>query len=61
MLVKKFPAFCGTQRFSTVFTGKVKGLLGRYRSGWDKNTRIDREIGLEGVNWIYLAQDKNQW
>jgi hypothetical protein len=20
-----------------------------------------REIGLEGVDWIYLAQDENRW
>jgi hypothetical protein len=38
-----------------------------YRSGrpkrrWDDNIRMDlREIGWEGVDWIHLAQDRDQW
>jgi hypothetical protein len=36
--------------------------LGRYRCRWEDNIRIDlREIGWEGVNWIHLAQDRDQW
>jgi hypothetical protein len=28
----------------------------------DNNIKMDvREIGLEGVDWIYLAQDRNAW
>jgi hypothetical protein len=28
----------------------------------EDNIRIDlREIEWEGVDWIYLAQDRNQW
>jgi hypothetical protein len=35
--------------------------LGRPRYRWE-DIRMDlREIGLEGVDWIHLAQDKYQW
>jgi hypothetical protein len=35
---------------------------GRPRSRWKNNIRTDlREIGWEGVDWIHLAQDKEQW
>jgi hypothetical protein len=36
--------------------------LGRPRRTWEDNIRMDlREIGLEGVDWIHLAQDRDQW
>jgi hypothetical protein len=36
--------------------------LGRRRRRWEDNIRMDpREIGLEGVDWILLAQDRDQW
>jgi hypothetical protein len=36
--------------------------LERPRHRWEDNIRIDlREIGWEGVNWINLAQDWDQW
>jgi hypothetical protein len=36
--------------------------LGRPRCTWVNNIRIDlREIGLNRMNWIDLAQDKDQW
>jgi hypothetical protein len=29
---------------------------------WEDNIRMDpREIGLEGVCWIHLARDRDQW
>jgi hypothetical protein len=34
-----------------------KRLLRRSRYGWEDNIRTD----LEGVDWIYLAQDRDQW
>jgi len=43
--------------------GKSEGRrpLGRPRRRWDNNIRIDsREIGCEVVNWMYLAQDRDQ-
>jgi hypothetical protein len=36
-----------------------KGSLGRPRLRWKDNIRIDlREIGIDGANWIRLAQDR---
>jgi hypothetical protein len=35
---------------------------GRFRRIWDDNIRMDlREIGWEVLDWIYLAQDRDQW
>jgi hypothetical protein len=36
--------------------------LGRPRYRWEDNIKMDlREIGIDGVNWNRLAQDKVQW
>jgi hypothetical protein len=36
--------------------------LGRPRCGWEDNIRMNLiEIEWEGVGWIYLAPDSNQW
>jgi hypothetical protein len=36
--------------------------LGRPRRRWEDNIKIDlREIGIDGANWIQLAQDRVQW
>jgi hypothetical protein len=36
--------------------------LGRPRRRWEDNIRIDlSETGWEDVDWMYLAQDRNQW
>jgi hypothetical protein len=36
--------------------------LGRPRCRWKYNIKIDlREIGIDGENWIQLAQDRVQW
>jgi hypothetical protein len=36
--------------------------LGRPRRRWVDNIKIYlREIGLDGVDWIYMAQDRDQW
>jgi hypothetical protein len=36
--------------------------LGRPRRRWVNNIKMDlREIGLNGVDWIDLAQDMDQW
>jgi hypothetical protein len=36
--------------------------LGRPRRRWVDNIRMDlREIGWDGVEWIELAQDRDQW
>jgi hypothetical protein len=44
--------------------GKLEGkrLLGRRRRRWEDNIRMDlTEIGWEGLGWIHLAQDGDQW
>jgi hypothetical protein len=36
--------------------------LGRPRCSRDNNIKLDlREIGIDGANWIRLAQDRVQW
>jgi hypothetical protein len=36
--------------------------LGRHRRRWEDNIKMDlREIGIGGVKWIRLAQDRVQW
>jgi hypothetical protein len=36
--------------------------LGRPRCRWEDNVRVDvREIRWDGVDWILLAQDRDQW
>jgi hypothetical protein len=35
--------------------------LGRPRRRWEENIKMDlRDIGIDGANWIRLAQDRNQ-
>jgi hypothetical protein len=39
-----------------------KRLRGRPRRRWEDNIKMDlREIGIDGANWIRLAQDRVQW
>jgi hypothetical protein len=36
--------------------------LGRPRRRWVDNIKMDlREIGWDGVDWIDMAQDRDQW
>jgi hypothetical protein len=36
--------------------------LGRSRDRWEDNIRMDlKEIGCEGVGWVHLVQDMDQW
>jgi hypothetical protein len=36
--------------------------LGRSRCKWEDNIKMDLgEIGIDGANWIRLAQDRVQW
>jgi hypothetical protein len=47
-----------------VLVGRPEGKrpLGRCRPRWEDNIRMDlREIGIDEVNWIQLAQDRVQW
>jgi hypothetical protein len=47
-----------------VLVGKpeAKRPLGRPRHRWEDNIKLDlREIGIDGANWILMAQDMVQW
>jgi hypothetical protein len=47
-----------------ILVGKLEGrrLLGRPRHRWEDNIKMDvREIGWGGMDWIYLAQDRDRW
>jgi hypothetical protein len=47
-----------------ILIGKPEGKrpLGRYRRRWEDNIRMDlREIWWEGVDWMHVIQNKDQW
>jgi hypothetical protein len=47
-----------------VLVGKPEGKrqLGRPKRRWEDNIKMDLcEIGIDGANWIHLAQDRAQW
>jgi hypothetical protein len=46
-----------------ILVGRLEGKrpLGRPRRRWEDNIRMDlREIGWGGMDWIHLAQDRDQ-
>jgi hypothetical protein len=48
----------------SILVGKLEGErpLGRPRCRWVDNIKIHlREIGWDGMDWIDLAQDRDQW
>jgi hypothetical protein len=47
-----------------VLVGRPEGKrpLGRHRRRWEDNIKMDlREIGINGMNWIQLVEDRVQW
>jgi hypothetical protein len=53
-----------TRNAYRILAGKQEGTrqLGRPRRRWVDNIIIDlREIGWDGMDWIDLAQDRDQW
>jgi hypothetical protein len=47
-----------------VLFGRPEGKrpLERHRRRWEDNIKLDlRETGIDGANWIQLAQDRVQW
>jgi hypothetical protein len=47
-----------------ILVGKPEGKrpLGRPKRRWVDNIKMDlREIGWDGVDWMYMAQDRDQW
>jgi hypothetical protein len=54
----------GEKNAYRILVGKQEGKrpLGRPRRRWEDNIRRDhREIGWGGMDWIDLAQDRDQW
>jgi hypothetical protein len=54
----------GKRNAYRILVGKPEGNrpLGRPRRRWVVNIRMDlREIEWNGMNWIDLAQDRDQW
>jgi hypothetical protein len=54
----------GMRNAYNILVGKPewKRPFGRPRHQWEDNIKMDlREIGWEGVDWIHLAQDRDQW
>jgi hypothetical protein len=52
------------RRVYTVLVGRPEGKrpLGGPRRRWEDNIKMDlRDIGIDGANWIQLAQDRVQW
>jgi hypothetical protein len=48
----------------SILVGKPEGKtpLGRRRRRWVDNIKMNlREIGWNGVDWIDMAQDRDQW
>jgi hypothetical protein len=53
-----------TRNAYRILLGKPEGKrpLGRLRRRWVGNIKMDlRKIGWSGVDWIDLAQDRDQW
>jgi hypothetical protein len=47
-----------------VLVGRPEGKrpLGRPRRRWENNIKMDLwEIGIDGVNWIWLTRNRVQW
>jgi hypothetical protein len=46
-----------------ILVGKPEGRpLGRRRRRWVDNIKMDlREVGLDGMDWIDLAEDRDRW
>jgi hypothetical protein len=47
-----------------ILVGKPEGkrTLGRPRRRWVDNIKMNlREIGWDGIDWLDLAQDRDQW
>jgi hypothetical protein len=52
------------RRAYRIMVGKLEGkrALGRPRHMWEGNVKMDiRTVGWGGIDWIGLAQDRDQW
>jgi hypothetical protein len=53
-----------TRNAYRILVGKPEGKrpLGRPRHGWVDSIKMDvREVGWDGMDWIELSQDRDQW
>jgi hypothetical protein len=51
-----------TNAYILVRKSEAKRQLGRPRRRWVGSIRMDLgQIGWEGVDWIHLTQDRDQW
>jgi hypothetical protein len=51
-----------TRNACRILVGKTEGKIPLGRPRWVDNVKMDlREIGCDGVDWIELAQDRDQW
>jgi hypothetical protein len=49
------------RNFYTILVQR-KRPLARHRRRWEDNIKMDvKEIGWEGVDWIHVVQDTDQW
>jgi hypothetical protein len=52
----------GNLRKILVAKAEGKRQLGRPRHRWEDNIKMDlREIWWEGVDWMYLVQNRDDW
>jgi hypothetical protein len=54
----------GKRNIYRTYVGKPEGKkpIGRQRRRWMDNIKMDlREIGWDGMDWIVLAPDRDQW
>jgi hypothetical protein len=54
----------GKRNVYRILVGKPEGKrpLGRHRRRWVNNIKMDlRETGWNGMDWIDLGQDRDQW
>jgi hypothetical protein len=54
----------GEKNAHSILVGKLEGKRPLRRPGcrWEDNVTMDlREIGWEGVDWMHLTQDRDQW
>jgi hypothetical protein len=52
-----------TSNSRKILTGKPerKRLLGRNRCKWDITIHLKQQNVWKSIDWIHLAQDRNQW
>jgi hypothetical protein len=53
---------CTRRLLTRKWRERRKWLLERPRHRWEKNVKIElTEIGCCDMNWIHLAQDRDEW